>query len=498
MDSNSESGIGKKFHIFIVQLESLVEFKSLKPGVSVFLDIHQETSKAKYVTQNAIISNYNTLEWKEPQYFIIDSVPALKEKKKKGVSRLSSKSKNKDEKRPNILKFRLLLKSTHLEVFYWKICLSDFECQCEYKIRRICHTKAANEPLLNLVIIDLDEYYRRGIEDPKLCYLNDELIGSKTFDGSQSGGKDTYSLSMSHEGNVNIRDSKRKSSYGQESTLSSSSHTDNNDNNRNRKNSREKDKKNKSKKNNKKDRDDDFSDDDYNNNSNNGLFSENSVITARNSDYLYKVIIVGDSGVGKSCLVKRWIFDDFKSTLCSLGVEEHIKSYDVKGETVSIQIWDTAGQEQFRSLTNRFYRGAHGVLVVYDVTNIHSFENITKWLQDIDSFATAEAPPKILLIANKIDAQNRTVSTQQGQILAQRQGLFFMEASAKTGRHVDSAIQILLQEIHKNQEIYGKNRHSPSSSVSTHSPRSKVIVDLSESNIQNKEKKEDEDDECTC
>jgi Ras-related protein Rab-11A len=207
------------------------------------------------------------------------------------------------------------------------------------------------------------------------------------------------------------------------------------------------------------------------------LFSARSAVTNRIADYVYKVIIVGDAGVGKSCLIKRWIFEEFQNTVSTICVETQVKSYDVKGETVSFQVWDTAGQEKFRAITNSYYRGAHGVIIVYDVTHHKSFDNVTRWLRDVESFASSETPPKVLLIANKIDAHGRAVTTQQGKALAQSQDLFFMEASALTGNHVQSAIQILLQEIHKNQEMYGKTIQSPSSGpiVSTTS-KGKVIL----------------------
>jgi len=228
-----------------------------------------------------------------------------------------------------------------------------------------------------------------------------------------------------------------------------------------------------------------------------GLFSTSSVVTNRVADYVYKVIIVGDSGVGKSCLIKRWIFEEFHNTVSTICVETQVKSYDVNGETVSFQVWDTAGQEKFRSITNSYYRGAHGVIIVYDVTHHKSFDNVTRWLQDIEAFASSETPPRVLLIANKIDAHGRAVTTQQGKALAQSQDLFFMEASALTGSHVQSAIQILLQEIHKNQEMYGKNIQSASSgpTLSTTSKGSKVIL-REKINSKDKDQKEAPTNNC--
>jgi len=206
-------------------------------------------------------------------------------------------------------------------------------------------------------------------------------------------------------------------------------------------------------------------------------FSAQSAVVNKPSNYIYKVILVGDSGVGKSCLMKRWVFEEFHTTTSTICADTQTKSYDVKGEVVTFQIWDTAGQEKFRSMTNNYYRGAHGVIIVYDVTYYKSFDSVKRWLEDVESTSSHDAPPVVLLIGNKTDANGRAVSTIQGKALAQSQDLYFMETSALTGNAVQSSIQILMQEIHKNKELYCRDNTDSAGDVGLLSQkRDKIII----------------------
>lgn len=176
-------------------------------------------------------------------------------------------------------------------------------------------------------------------------------------------------------------------------------------------------------------------------------FLASSRVTHRDADYMYKVIVVGNSGVGKTCVLKRWVSDEFSETTSTISAALFAVSYDVEGSCVTFNIWDTAGQERFRSLTNAYYRGAHGIIVVYDVTNLDSFESVESWLDDIELYS--DNSHKLLLLANKSDAVNeRCVPTEKGRKLATDKHMYFMEASARTGNQVQDAIQILLNEIH--------------------------------------------------
>jgi len=164
-------------------------------------------------------------------------------------------------------------------------------------------------------------------------------------------------------------------------------------------------------------------------------------------DYLFKLLIIGDSGVGKSCLLLRFSDDIFTDSFIStIGVDFKIRTIEIGGSKIKLQIWDTAGQERFRTITSSYYRGAHGIIVVYDVTEQKSFNNITKWLKEIDTFA-GPAVQK-LLVGNKCDLEpDRAVTTEQGKELATKLNIPFVETSAKDSINVEQAFIKMAEDI---------------------------------------------------
>eukprot|EP01123_Difflugia_compressa_P015184 TRINITY_DN8407_c0_g1_i1.p1 TRINITY_DN8407_c0_g1~~TRINITY_DN8407_c0_g1_i1.p1 ORF type:complete len:228 (-),score=29.22 TRINITY_DN8407_c0_g1_i1:186-869(-) len=173
-------------------------------------------------------------------------------------------------------------------------------------------------------------------------------------------------------------------------------------------------------------------------------------------DVLYKIIIIGESGVGKTNLLGRWVDDSVTDTSATINVEFASKSFKVDGKIVKVQLWDTAGQEQYRSVTRTYYRKAHGALLVYDITNLESFSRLESWLQDVRD-APGNENTQILLIGNKMDLEDsREVSTEKGVEFSRTHNLNFMETSALTGDNVDKAFQIVLQDIYKLTEKFIK------------------------------------------
>merc|ERR1740121_3026064 len=164
-------------------------------------------------------------------------------------------------------------------------------------------------------------------------------------------------------------------------------------------------------------------------------------------DYLFKLLLIGDSGVGKSCLLLRFADDTYtESYISTIGVDFKIRTLDLDGKTVKLQIWDTAGQERFRTITSSYYRGAHGIIVVYDVTDRQSFENVAHWMQEIDKY-TADGVNK-LLVGNKCDlSSKRVVAYDEAQELAESLGVQFVEASAKSAHNVEEAFRAMAGEI---------------------------------------------------
>ncbi|KAK3067094.1 GTP-binding protein [Teratosphaeriaceae sp. CCFEE 6253] len=169
----------------------------------------------------------------------------------------------------------------------------------------------------------------------------------------------------------------------------------------------------------------------------------------RNYDFLIKLLLIGDSGVGKSCCLLRFSEDSFTpSFITTIGIDFKIRTIELDGKRVKLQIWDTAGQERFRTITTAYYRGAMGILLVYDVTDEKSFNNIRTWFSNVEQHAS-EGVNK-MLIGNKCDwEEKRAVSTQQGQALADELGIPFMEVSAKSNISVEKAFFSLAGDIKK-------------------------------------------------
>lgn len=155
--------------------------------------------------------------------------------------------------------------------------------------------------------------------------------------------------------------------------------------------------------------------------------------------YLFKYIIIGDTGVGKSCLLLQFTDKRFQPVHdLTIGVEFGARLVNIENQQIKLQIWDTAGQESFRSITRSYYRDAAGALLVYDITRRESFNHLTRWLEE----ARANGNPNmtIMLIGNKSDLEHRrAVSTKEGEQFAAENGLVFMETSAKTAANVETA-----------------------------------------------------------
>uniref|UniRef100_A0A7S0PLE3 Uncharacterized protein n=1 Tax=Ostreococcus mediterraneus TaxID=1486918 RepID=A0A7S0PLE3_9CHLO len=170
-------------------------------------------------------------------------------------------------------------------------------------------------------------------------------------------------------------------------------------------------------------------------------------------DYLFKIVLVGDSGVGKSNLLSRFTRNEFclesKSTI---GVEFATRTVELQGKVVKAQIWDTAGQERYRAITSAYYRGAVGALLVYDITATDTFQNIEKWLSELRDHADANIV--IMLVGNKCDLEHlRTTSEKIAKDFAIGQGLLFIETSALDSTNVEQAF---VDSLHKVYDVVSK------------------------------------------
>ncbi|XP_010893651.1 ras-related protein Rab-18-B [Esox lucius] len=171
-----------------------------------------------------------------------------------------------------------------------------------------------------------------------------------------------------------------------------------------------------------------------------------------------KILIIGESGVGKSSLLLRFTDDTFDPELAAtIGVDFKVKTIAVDGNRAKLAIWDTAGQERFRTLTPSYYRGAQGVILVYDVTKRDSFTRLENWLNELETYCTRNDLVK-MLVGNKIDREeNREVDRNEGLKFARKHSMLFIEASAKTRDGVQCAFEELVEKILQTPGLWESN-----------------------------------------
>ena len=167
-------------------------------------------------------------------------------------------------------------------------------------------------------------------------------------------------------------------------------------------------------------------------------------------DFLFKLILIGDSSVGKSNILLKYLKGEFdQNSKATVGVEFGTKNIEIKNKKVKIQIWDTAGQERYRSITSAYYKGAKGAFIVYDITRKNTFDNIDKWISDLKT--NGDKNIAIVLIGNKSDLEDkREVSNEDGIKKSEEFKIAFMETSALNGDNINNAFDELLEQIYQN------------------------------------------------
>lgn len=175
-------------------------------------------------------------------------------------------------------------------------------------------------------------------------------------------------------------------------------------------------------------------------------------------DYFFKLLLIGDSGVGKSSLLLRFTSDSFDTLPPTVGVDFRLKKMTVEGKRVKLAIWDTAGQERFRTLTSAYYRGAQGVILVYDVTRRETFTDLSDvWLKELDLYSTYQDCVK-MVVGNKVDKENeRVVSKQEGINFARQHKCIYLECSAKTRINVENCFEELVVKIMDTPNLLANN-----------------------------------------
>jgi small GTP-binding protein len=172
-------------------------------------------------------------------------------------------------------------------------------------------------------------------------------------------------------------------------------------------------------------------------------------------DCVYKVLLLGDSTVGKTCFLLRYCDNNFEEAhLSTIGLDYRLKTMTLNnGKKIKLQIWDTAGQDKYRAITKNYYKGAHGIILIYDVTNYETYENVKNWITQIKDEASQNVV--IYLAGNKIDVkeENRAVKTENGQKIAEEFNLKFYETSAKNGTNINIIFDNLVEDV---DNIYSK------------------------------------------
>ncbi|KAL1505368.1 hypothetical protein ABEB36_004951 [Hypothenemus hampei] len=172
-------------------------------------------------------------------------------------------------------------------------------------------------------------------------------------------------------------------------------------------------------------------------------------------------VLVGNAGVGKTCLVRRFTQGLFPPGQgATIGVDFMIKTVEVGNEKVKLQIWDTAGQERFRSITQSYYRSAHALILVYDISCQPTFDCLPDWLREIEEYASS----KVLrvLVGNKIDRDDREIPTQVGEEFAERHNMYFLETSAKESDNVERLFMQIADDLMKQARMTNAQRYDPS------------------------------------
>ncbi len=192
-------------------------------------------------------------------------------------------------------------------------------------------------------------------------------------------------------------------------------------------------------------------------------------------DYLFKLLIIGESGVGKTCLLLQFTEGSFTTNhLTTIGIDFKIKIINLEEKQIKLQIWDTAGQERFRTITKTYYKGAHGIILTYDVTDENSFKNVRNWVKQIEQNAQTNVCK--VLVGNKCDREDRKVSYEEGAKLAKEFNMQFFETSAKSNYNVNETFTFLTKEI-LNSQCKDKDSQSNTISIDNKKDNSKSIKD---------------------
>ena len=193
-----------------------------------------------------------------------------------------------------------------------------------------------------------------------------------------------------------------------------------------------------------------------------------------NSDNIFKILTIGEQAVGKTSILRRYVENKFmKHHLSTIGIDYLSKTIKIKGKEIKLKIWDTAGQERYRNITNQIYKGSDGIVLVFDVTNEDSFNQISEWMKQITENVSKDEI-SIILIGNKCDIQERIVDQKKGEEMAESLGISYYETSALSGQGINEAFEGLVNLIMENKY---SNSKIPSRNISIASEKPEDLID---------------------
>ncbi len=190
---------------------------------------------------------------------------------------------------------------------------------------------------------------------------------------------------------------------------------------------------------------------------------------------IFKILTLGEGGVGKTAILKRYVENKFeKHHLATIGIDYQSKTIKIKNKEIKLKIWDTAGQERYKNIASQLYKGADGIMLVYDITDDYSFSKITDWMEQINN-NLSKNDIGIVLIGNKSDIEDRMIDKEKGEEKAKEYGIEFYETSALNGNGINEAFEGLAKQILKNYKI--KNNEVGSRTISLQSSRPEDVVE---------------------
>jgi len=165
-------------------------------------------------------------------------------------------------------------------------------------------------------------------------------------------------------------------------------------------------------------------------------------------DYLFKIVLIGDAGVGKSTMLRKYTDDTYcEGYISTIGVDFKIKTINIDDKIVKLQIWDTAGQERFRTITSSYYRGAHGIIIAFDITDRESFDNIILWINEIDRYSNDQNILRIIVGCKADLSSQRVVTYTSAKEFAESHGILYMEISSKNTINITETFNLMATNI---------------------------------------------------